>query len=87
MSSNILPVSGLAPGQTEANTAREIAEAMRETRKVEEGVSGADVMRGGANTGLGGRITLSLVRGLDAKLDVNSATQGTTVTVDIPAED
>ena len=72
---------------TEANTAREIAEAMRETRKVEEGVSGADVMRGGANTGLGGRITLSLVRGLDAKLDVNSATQGTTVTVDIPAED
>ena len=36
--------------------------------------------------GLGGRITVSLVRGLDARLDVNSDTVGTTVTVDIPPE-
>ena len=35
---------------------------------------------------LGGRITVSLVRGLDARLDVNSDTVGTTVTVDIPPE-
>ncbi|WP_152046617.1 PAS domain-containing protein [Aureimonas psammosilenae] len=34
--------------------------------------------------GLGGKIVLSLVRGLDARLDVNSDTVGTTVTVDIP---
>lgn len=37
--------------------------------------------------GLGGRITISLVRGLDARLDVTSHTVGTTVTVDIPPED
>ncbi|MBO0906122.1 PAS domain-containing protein [Jiella sonneratiae] len=36
--------------------------------------------------GLGGRITVSLVRGLDAAIDVNSHTTGTTVTVDIPPE-
>ncbi|RFC63136.1 PAS domain-containing protein [Fulvimarina endophytica] len=36
--------------------------------------------------GLGGRIIMSLVRGLDARLDVNSTTVGTTVTVDIPAD-
>ncbi|MER0237229.1 PAS domain-containing protein [Fulvimarina sp. MAC8] len=36
--------------------------------------------------GLGGRIVMSLVRGLNAKLDVNSDTVGTTVTVDIPAD-
>ena len=37
--------------------------------------------------GLGGRITVSLVRGLDAVIHVNSETSGTTVTVDIPSED
>ena len=37
--------------------------------------------------GLGGRIAASLVRGLDATIDVNSMTSGTTVTVDIPAGD
>ncbi|WP_188912740.1 PAS domain-containing protein [Aureimonas endophytica] len=37
--------------------------------------------------GLGGRIVISLVRGLDARLDVNSDTVGTTVTVDIPRKD
>lgn len=36
--------------------------------------------------GLGGRIVMSLVRGLNAKLDVNSDTVGTTVTVDIPSD-
>ncbi|EAU41585.1 sensory box histidine kinase [Fulvimarina pelagi HTCC2506] len=36
--------------------------------------------------GLGGRIVMSLVRGLNAKLDVNSDTVGTTVTVDIPPD-
>ncbi|WAJ28531.1 PAS domain-containing protein [Antarcticirhabdus aurantiaca] len=36
--------------------------------------------------GLGGRIVVSLVRGLGARLDVNSDTIGTTVTVDIPRE-
>jgi PAS domain S-box-containing protein len=41
----------------------------------------------GAGKGLGGRIVLSLVRGLDARLDVNSDTIGTTVTVDVPRED
>ncbi len=40
--------------------------------------------RGGK--GLGGRIVVSLVRGLEARLDVNSDTIGTTVTVDIPRE-
>ena len=36
--------------------------------------------------GLGGRITISLVQGLDAAIDVNTHTTGTTVTVDIPPE-
>ncbi|WP_062114338.1 PAS domain-containing protein [Aureimonas sp. AU40] len=36
--------------------------------------------------GLGGRIVLSLVRGLEARIDVSSQTSGTTVTVDIPGE-
>ncbi|WP_427024427.1 PAS domain-containing protein [Aureimonas ureilytica] len=36
--------------------------------------------------GLGGRIVVSLVRGLDARIDVSSRTSGTTVTVDIPGE-
>ena len=39
-----------------------------------------------ATAGLGGRITTSLVQGLEARLSVNSATTGTTVTVDIPPE-
>ncbi|ALN71106.1 PAS domain-containing protein [Aureimonas sp. AU20] len=36
--------------------------------------------------GLGGRIVLSLVHGLEARIDVSSQTSGTTVTVDIPGE-
>lgn len=39
-----------------------------------------------AKSGLGGRIVLSLVRGLDARIDVSSHTSGTTITVDIPRE-
>ncbi|WP_062221737.1 PAS domain-containing protein [Aureimonas sp. D3] len=41
---------------------------------------------GGPRGGLGGRIVVSLVRGLDARIDVSSHTSGTTVTVDIPRE-
>ncbi|MBC8130224.1 MAG: PAS domain-containing protein [Rhizobiaceae bacterium] len=80
---------------TDRNDAREIAQAMSaeadDSDEDEEGITGEDVMRAGSGSGtgsgLGGRITLSLVRGLGAKLDVNSETLGTTVTVDIPAND
>jgi PAS domain S-box-containing protein len=74
---------------TEENTARDIAEALGAGRggTVEEGIIGADVVAPpSTGGGLGGRITLSLVRGLDARIDVNSRTQGTTITVDVPAE-
>ena len=40
-----------------------------------------------AQGGLGGRITLSLVQGLNARIDVSSEMAGTVVTVDIPPED
>ena len=80
------------------NEARQIADSMgmgRGDAKGEE--TGSVVTEGGEQAlrrqrartqegGLGGRITVSLVRGLDARLDVNSDTVGTTVTVDIPPE-
>jgi PAS domain S-box-containing protein len=46
----------------------------------------ADGDAGSGGKGLGGRIVVSLVRGLGARIDVNSDTVGTTVTVDIPRE-
>ena len=78
------------------NTAHEIADSMGMAR--DDSRSGSAVVESGEHAmrrqrarempgGLGGRITISLVRGLDARLDVNSDTVGTTVTVDIPPED
>ncbi|WP_102959539.1 PAS domain-containing protein [Mangrovicella endophytica] len=40
----------------------------------------------GGKGGLGGRIVVSLIRALDAKLDISSQTGGTTVIVEIPPE-
>ncbi|MCB8840082.1 PAS domain-containing protein [Aurantimonas sp. VKM B-3413] len=77
------------------NTAREIAGSLGMAR--DGSASGSEIVESGDNAarrkraregsgGLGGRIAISLVRGLDARLDVNSDTVGTTVTVDIPPE-
>ncbi|MEN3793446.1 PAS domain-containing protein [Fulvimarina sp. MAC3] len=56
-----------------------------EARKREEAVASEDPNAQDSG-GLGGRIVMSLVRGLNAKLHVNSDTVGTTVTVDIPPD-
>ncbi|MEX6505006.1 PAS domain-containing protein [Jiella sp. M17.18] len=79
------------------NAAREIADSIGMGSR-RSGAGGSDVVEAGeqgvrrqrareAQGGLGGRITVSLVRGLNAHLDVNSDTIGTTVTVDIPPEE
>jgi PAS domain S-box-containing protein len=86
---------GIEPrAELQANTARNLADAMGKSRKA-DGAEGSAVIETGeqatrrqrareAQRGLGGRITVSLVRGLGARLDVNANTAGTTVTVDIP---
>ncbi|MEF2550281.1 PAS domain-containing protein [Aurantimonas sp. A2-1-M11] len=78
----------------EPHVARQIAESLDH----DSDAAGSDVVdtsgkalarqrRSQAQGGLGGRITLSLVQGLDARLDVSSGMSGTVVTVDIPPED
>ncbi|MCQ0989465.1 PAS domain-containing protein [Jiella marina] len=78
------------------NEAREIAESMGMSRRAPSS-SGSEIVESGDQAvrrqkarsqegGLGGRITTSLVRGLNARLDVSSHTTGTTVMVDIPPE-
>lgn len=72
------------------NAARQIADSLRDSGAaaptiVEE--SGEPSPPPEPPAGLGGRITLSLVRGLDARIDVNSDTVGTTVTIDIPPDE
>ncbi|MBO0664185.1 PAS domain-containing protein [Jiella sp. MQZ9-1] len=81
------------------NEARQLADSMGLSRHAdaEGGDAGSEIVETGdqakrrqksreSEGGLGGRITVSLVRGLDAEIDVNSMTTGTTVTVDIPPE-
>ncbi|MBB4005228.1 MAG: PAS domain-containing protein [Aurantimonas endophytica] len=85
-----------AVADAEPNAAREIAEAIGMGRSAESGDGSAVVETGEqadrrrrareAQRGLGGRIAVSLVRGLGARLDVNTNTSGTTVTVDIPPD-
>lgn len=80
----------------EPNTAREIASAMGMSRHSDDAAGSAVVESGEqarrrqrareAQRGLGGRIIVSLVRGLGARLDVNANTSGTTVTIDIPPD-
>lgn len=76
----------------EPNIAREIADSISDdpssplhTRSAKGAVVEAPGATNGGG-GLGRRIILSLVEGLDARIDVNTSTIGTTVTVDIPAE-
>ncbi|KAB0682910.1 PAS domain-containing protein [Aureimonas leprariae] len=79
---------GREPGQPPDPRPNAVStQAARTSALAEEpgGDGDSDAPSGGK--GLGGRIVLSLVRGLDARLDVNSDTIGTTVTVDIPRED
>ncbi len=82
------------------NEARQLADSLGMSRQGAEpqaGAGGSEIVETGDQAGrrqkareieggLGGRITVSLVRGLDAEIDVNSHTTGTTVTVDIPPE-
>ncbi|KQT84002.1 PAS domain-containing protein [Aurantimonas sp. Leaf443] len=84
--------------QGEPNIAREIARSLEGGDEAGAG-TGTDVVEASAGdprtrdedreakSHLGGRIVVSLVRALDARLNVNSATVGTTVTVDIQPED
>ena len=82
-----------------ADTAREVASSLAQAtggsirpkseadERADEGPDEAKKGNGGPRSGgLGGRIVVSLVRGLDARIDVSSHTSGTTVTVDIPRE-
>ena len=85
-----------ADAADEPNTAREIASAMGMSRHGDDAAGSAVVESGEqarrrqrareAQRGLGGRIIVSLVRGLGARLDVNANTSGTTVTIDIPPD-
>lgn len=79
----------------DVNEARQLADSLGMSRS--SGEPGSQIVETGDQAarrqkareiegGLGGRITVSLVRGLDATIDVNSLTTGTTVTVDIPPE-
>jgi two-component sensor histidine kinase len=79
----------------EGDVAREVATSLAEAtggrlqtraEAEDEAVEEAAQKPGGSTGGLGGRIVISLVRGLDARIDVSSQTSGTTVTVDIPGE-
>nr|WP_246232730.1 PAS domain-containing protein [Aurantimonas aggregata] len=89
-------VATISEAAEEPNAAREIASAMGMSRHgeadegsavVESGEQAARRQRAReAQRGLGGRIIVSLVRGLGARLDVNANTSGTTVTVDIPPD-
>lgn len=79
---------GLVTGPDERNIAREIADSISDDPKsVLHTRAETAPKRDGQSGGLGKRIIMSLVQGLDAKIDVNTSTVGTTVTVDIPAED
>lgn len=80
----------------DVNEARQLAESMGMSRNASS-EGGSEIVESGDQAarrqrarevegGLGGRITVSLVRGLEAEIDVNSHTTGTTVTVDIPPE-
>ncbi|TFF21639.1 PAS domain-containing protein [Jiella endophytica] len=80
----------------DVNEARQLAESMGMSRSA-PAEEGSEITETGDQAarrqrarevegGLGGRITVSLVRGLEAEIDVNSHTTGTTVTVDIPPE-
>ncbi|MBP0615500.1 PAS domain-containing protein [Jiella mangrovi] len=79
------------------NEARDLAESMGMSRGSSK-ATGSEIVESGEQAprrqkarqtegGLGGRIAVSLVRGLDAEIDVNSHTTGTTVTVDIPPQE
>lgn len=82
------------------NEARQLADSMgmsRSSADEKDASGGSEIVETGNQAGrrqkareveggLGGRITVSLVRGLDGEIDVNSHTTGTTVTVDIPPE-
>ncbi len=91
-----------ADAAQEPNVARQIAESIGHGRAGSdddaETETGSEVVdtsgnalarqrRTQAQGGLGGRITLSLVQGLNARIDVSSEMAGTVVTVDIPPED
>lgn len=79
---------GLVTGPDERNIAREIADSISDDPKsVLHTRAETAPKRDGQSGGLGKRIIMSLVQGLDARIDVNTSTVGTTVTVDIPAED
>lgn len=80
----------------EGDVAREVASSLAEAtggriapkggpQQARDGVARGEG-NGAPAGGLGGRIVVSLVRGLDARIDVSSHTSGTTVTVDIPRE-
>jgi len=74
----------------EPNAARQIAGSIAEASGGELHVGGKPEAPAGSahqTGGLGGRIVVSLVRGLDARIDVNGDTVGTTVTVDIPSDE
>ncbi|WP_370195651.1 MULTISPECIES: PAS domain-containing protein [Aurantimonas] len=91
-----------ADAAQEPNVARQIAESIGHGRAGSDDDSAAETgsevvdtsgnalarqRRTQAQGGLGGRITLSLVQGLNARIDVSSEMAGTVVTVDIPPED
>jgi len=88
-----------ADAAQEPNVARQIAESIGHGRAGrDDAETGSEVVdtsgnalarqrRTQAQGGLGGRITLSLVQGLNARIDVSSEMAGTVVTVDIPPED
>ncbi|WP_062208777.1 PAS domain-containing protein [Aureimonas sp. AU12] len=77
----------------EGNVARQLADAMTTAPDCEartqagEGAVDGPRLPPSQRGGLGGRIVTSLVRGLDARIDLNSDTVGTTVTVDIPKDE
>lgn len=86
------PLQAIAPPD-EPNIAREIADAISDdpastlhTRSPRGPDPRDDLSVPSNGGGLGRRIILSLVEGLDARIDVNTSTVGTTVTVDIPAQ-
>ena len=90
-----------ADAAQEPNVARQIAESIGQGRAGsddDDAETGSEVVdtsgnalarqrRTQAQGGLGGRITLSLVQGLNARIDVSSEMAGTVVNVDIPPED
>lgn len=74
----------------EGNVARQIADAMAASagpQPSEDDPAEASRNPPSRQGGLGGRIVTSLVRGLDARISLNSDTVGTTVTVDIPKDE